>query len=820
MKQFYLLTKTLLVAVCLLGGANSAWGDDLPTPVYSQDFESATTEVGSAGSNFGITGATLIGSGSIQTGDALFGKYFLNTKSNTNRANYLKIATNAFQTASIATNKAITISFWVKTNGQNYGWNSVFNAFTDEGFTATSQATDYIDGYGAFIIRANTSSHAKFTDYEYHNTWDSSPTYSDNYTWGTAGWHHIAYVLYDDNSNTHLNFYIDGTLNTNVNLAQSGTGTLWGNLSSLTNYVLGGCSGLWFDGDVDFGFDEIAIYDQALTAGNICRVIAKKKGLTEETYDFTTNSTKSSSTSAWGEIVNSSYYILSNSYVDMKGRFAGGKYSSGGSGGWTIMANNVGMQNTNSNSSKGFCILNLSEGDYIVINYDTQGTYNITFSSGNIAGEESGTVVVSGEAYKISSAGYLLLNFARYATVQSIEIHTSTPVLSAPNGKVFNSMVESGGLYYPKYTFTSSDDGVTFYDGDGNDITSGYTFMTTDPVTVYAGKTGRTNSAKTTYTVTDKQVGMILAYSVEDGDLVGTINYGTGAVLADAAGIGGATWVIPGLDFSGTNITYRTWGILPTSGNRSVICNVLNDNRVATYEHYDYVSKTTGYDYLTSTNNSATLKRQDKDNYDRLYAYALYVSPSEEVSVTIGSTGYSTFSSPVPLNFAGIDGLTAFVATTVADGAVKLSPVTTAPANTGLVLKGTAGASYNIPVTNSAATPASNLLVGCIVNTTVAADATSGFNNYVLVNEGGIAEFQSLVDFGATVTAGKAFLKNGAVSSPARLSIVFEDDATAIKTVDAAAKSGAQADGKYLEKGKIVIVKNGTKFNANGQRMK
>ena len=31
MKQFYLLTKTLLVAVCLLGGANSAWGENMTT---------------------------------------------------------------------------------------------------------------------------------------------------------------------------------------------------------------------------------------------------------------------------------------------------------------------------------------------------------------------------------------------------------------------------------------------------------------------------------------------------------------------------------------------------------------------------------------------------------------------------------------------------------------------------------------------------------------------------------------------------------------------------------------------------------------------
>ena len=39
MKKFYLLTKTLLVAVCLLVGASNAWADRV---LYSQDYQSAT----------------------------------------------------------------------------------------------------------------------------------------------------------------------------------------------------------------------------------------------------------------------------------------------------------------------------------------------------------------------------------------------------------------------------------------------------------------------------------------------------------------------------------------------------------------------------------------------------------------------------------------------------------------------------------------------------------------------------------------------------------------------------------------------------------
>jgi len=58
--------------------------------------------------------------------------------------------------------------------------------------------------------------------------------------------------------------------------------------------------------------------------------------------------------------------------------------------------------------------------------------------------------------------------------------------------------------------------------------------------------------------------------------------------------------------------------------------------------------------------------------------------------------------------------------------------------------------------------------------------------------------------------------------SGARLSLRFDDDdATIINALEAAdAEAGAQKDGKYLENGKIVIVKNGVKYSANGQILK
>jgi hypothetical protein len=67
----------------------------------------------------------------------------------------------------------------------------------------------------------------------------------------------------------------------------------------------------------------------------------------------------------------------------------------------------------------------------------------------------------------------------------------------------------------------------------------------------------------------------------------------------------------------------------------------------------------------------------------------------------------------------------------------------------------------------------------------------------------------------------RAYITLGATNSEARLAITFdEEDPTAITAIEAAeAEEGAQKDGKYLIGGKIVIVKNGVKYDANGKKL-
>ena len=213
---------------------------------------------------------------------------------------------------------------------------------------------------------------------------------------------------------------------------------------------------------------------------------------------------------------------------------------------------------------------------------------------------------------------------------------------------------------------------------------------------------------------------------------------------------------------------------------------------------------------LTSVSNTLNIPQ-----YNGIYNLSVF---TPVVTATIGSTGWTTFASPYALDLSGMTAstgeVTAFYASAIGDGKVTMTSTESAAvaAGTGLMLKGTAGATITIPVAASAGTAISgNKLIGCTTETGL--DAND--NYYVLVNNGGTAEFQRLNENGATIPAGKAYLN--AAGSARALRIVF-DDITGVANVGAADEAKAK-EGKFIENGKLVIVKNGQKFNAAGAKL-
>ena len=250
-----------------------------------------------------------------------------------------------------------------------------------------------------------------------------------------------------------------------------------------------------------------------------------------------------------------------------------------------------------------------------------------------------------------------------------------------------------------------------------------------------------------------------------------------------------------------------------------------NETEIATKSDLRYISinyiKTTGI----VTNNNVSLASGDvlkltPSTTNGIVDYMLIELKS--VPATIGATGWATFSSDYALDFTGISDFEAYMITGHDGNVVTKSQVTgTVPAGTGLLLKGAAG-SYNIPIVGSSSTDVSaNKLVA---GTGADISAVGGNTRYVLgVSDNGtagdtsddFAEFQKITETPATVAKGKAYLE---LEAGLARSMRFSGDVTAIENVEAAAEAKAK-EGKFIENGKLVIVKNGQKFNAAGAKL-
>ena len=117
-------------------------------------------------------------------------------------------------------------------------------------------------------------------------------------------------------------------------------------------------------------------------------------------------------------------------------------------------------------------------------------------------------------------------------------------------------------------------------------------------------------------------------------------------------------------------------------------------------------------------------------------------------------------------------------------------------------------------------TVATNKTVGALTGILNNSDMTISSGKYVLQTQGGNQAFYKL-DGDATGALNRCYVTAN-VGAEARLVISYEDDdPMAINAIEATdAKAEGLKDGKYLVKGKIVLVKNGLKFNANGQILK
>ena len=231
---------------------------------------------------------------------------------------------------------------------------------------------------------------------------------------------------------------------------------------------------------------------------------------------------------------------------------------------------------------------------------------------------------------------------------------------------------------------------------------------------------------------------------------------------------------------------------------------------------------TSAESYTISSPTDLTFSVADNGHLDYL------IIEQTGVTASITSCGWSTFASSYPLDLSTISGGTAYYASAASGSTVKLTGTTaTVPAGEGIMVKGTAGDTFTIGVAALGTAISGNLLKG--QTTTDYVDASDKGNNgkyhYVFgykTSDPTEYGFYKLTE-DTSVPAGKAYLETTTpLTQPdaARLTIVFDDEATGIQNLTPALSEGegvvynlrgqrvAQPQkGLYIVNGKKVVIK-------------
>lgn len=196
-----------------------------------------------------------------------------------------------------------------------------------------------------------------------------------------------------------------------------------------------------------------------------------------------------------------------------------------------------------------------------------------------------------------------------------------------------------------------------------------------------------------------------------------------------------------------------------------------------------------------------------KDDGETAAAICVYSLKFTPTAITLGANGYSTYAADFKYTVSGAEvykaaynGSNAVVLTEVVDAVV--------PANQGIILKGTEGATATITLSNDDASDfTGNGLIG------VVAPLAASAGMYVLSTNAGITEFNPC-EAGLMIPAHKAYISIPS-NAPAIRIIFAENGATGINELE-----GAEKAVKFIENGKLYIQKDGVIYDATGAKVK
>lgn len=182
------------------------------------------------------------------------------------------------------------------------------------------------------------------------------------------------------------------------------------------------------------------------------------------------------------------------------------------------------------------------------------------------------------------------------------------------------------------------------------------------------------------------------------------------------------------------------------------------------------------------------------------------------VKLTVGETGYATAYFPFAVTIPA--GVTAYTVATAADGVATLRKLSgTIPANTGVVLSGTANTPCTFEIAADVAAVEGNMLEGMTIATEVHAETKA----YILANGSKGVGFYLLSQDDRTIAANKAYLIVDDAAAPSAFSLKLDGGLTGIEGVESVAGKAPAYDlqgrrlpqvptkGLYIQNGKKIM---------------
>ena len=206
---------------------------------------------------------------------------------------------------------------------------------------------------------------------------------------------------------------------------------------------------------------------------------------------------------------------------------------------------------------------------------------------------------------------------------------------------------------------------------------------------------------------------------------------------------------------------------------------------------------------------------------DNVYFWSYQVTPNAAQGTDAG--GWATFAAPIKL--AVPEGLTAYKASyekTEAEEILNLTEISVIPANTGVILKGTASEDYILTPTDAEASDVSgNVLVGCVTRTDVSAERAT--KDIFCMRYSGSYDFTGFFLYeGQYVPAGKAYLALPKLSQPSsaprHVRFVIKNEQT-VTDIELTGADTVEAT-KFIENGQMFIRRGEAVYNLQGVRVK